>query len=53
MRIFTFSVRPDKDSDLKMVEKLKLYGIKTGTNFSFIVLAALREYIANHLELDD
>jgi len=46
MRTFSFSVKPTDTSTLKLVKTIQLEAIRNGQTFSFIVLQALKAYVA-------
>ena len=46
-KIFSFSLRQDDTGGLETVKKVKEICKKSGTSFSFVIVKALKEWLAN------
>lgn len=50
-KVFSFSVKPENKDALAEVSKLKEHAEKTGTNFSFFIIQAIKR-LNQELKLD-
>jgi hypothetical protein len=48
-RIFSFSIKQTDTDALKLLHAIKVHSIKRGISFSFIVVAALRQWYEQEL----
>jgi len=48
-RVFSFSIKPTDTAALKLLQDIKMHGIRRGISFSFIVVTALRRWYEQEL----